>query len=245
MKNPLADNIHLLTVENWGDVRNKEVLIRLENFYEKSDDSLLASKSRVKIFEIFIHLQIESATETNLIAGFPVELTSNDIELTTQNIRTFILKIKRDANKAACSYKWARVTDNKLPSNAVQAGHEEDGRTALFVCRHEEVDNIPGKYNQAMGCHIGYDGKEWEFRDNKIEVLTVADARTVQWVPRHGGDPLPDNAYPAGSKKDGTPLYLGRCSRHGLQVGKIDEYMYYSYGGKEVKDCLDHQVLVC
>lgn len=82
----------------------------------------------------------------------------------------------------------------------------------------------------------------------KFDDFEILEAGSnVMWVPRHGGDRLPEGAFVAGQKSNNQKLYLGRCytEHNSLTPGKIDEYFYYSFGEKEHKDCVNHEVLVC
>ena len=120
---------------------------------------------------------------------------------------------------------------------------ETQNSTPLYVCRHKKVDLLPGKYSGSLHCHITYDGKDFEFNDSEVEILTSTTSN-YQWVPRHGGDPIPDGAFVAGQTEHGIPLYVGRCEKQGL-VGKIDGYFYYSVDSKEYQNCIDHEILSC
>lgn len=121
------------------------------------------------------------------------------------------------------------------------------GRTPLYICRHQETDNLPGKYSKDVACRVSWGGKEVQFNDSNVEILTAANQHDVQWIPRHGGDALPASAYAGGSKKDtAAPIYIGRQNLpNSLQVGKIDEYFYFPYGGRENIAVGNHEVLTC
>lgn len=85
-------------------------------------------------------------------------------------------------------------------------------------------------------------GKEVEFKNDEFEVLV---ANNVEWVARHGTDPVPEEALIAGHKPNGQ-TYIGRCLvKNTLQVGKIDYHFYYGFEGKEWNNCVNHEVLVC
>lgn len=115
------------------------------------------------------------------------------------------------------------------------------------MCRHQETDNIPGKFNPTLGCRVSYAGREVEFHDGNTEILVGANEHEVEWIPRHGGDALPPSAFVGGSKKDThSPIYIGRCHIGNMvQVGKVDEYDYYAFGGQEHRDCPNHEILTC
>jgi len=107
-------------------------------------------------------------------------------------------------------------------------------------------DLIPGKASKQIGCHLAYGGKEVEIKDT-YEVLV---GKNVEWVPRHGTDPLPHNAYVSGKKSSGEPIYIGRCAIHDSKgdsevIGKVDYWFYYPYGSSEHSDCGNHEILVC
>lgn len=89
----------MLTVENWGSLSNNEVLLRLENIFQTSDNSArkLNTPSKVSIDKLFTaeaNEGIESIHETNLIVGNRKE-SSADVTLAPQDIKTFVLKVKR------------------------------------------------------------------------------------------------------------------------------------------------------
>ncbi len=94
---------------------------------------------------------------------------------------------------------------------------------------------------------MGNGGKEVEIKTENYEVLV---GKNVEWVPRHGGDPLPHNAYVSGKKANGQPVYIGRCDLHDSKgnsevVGKVDYWFYYTEANAEHQDCNNHQILVC
>ncbi len=92
-----------------------------------------------------------------------------------------------------------------------------------------------------MGCVVTESGYE-NYITNDFEVLV---ANNVEWVARHGTEPLPENAFVAGTKP-GANTYVGRCLIHGTEVvGKIDYNFYYGFLRREWKDCNNHEVLVC
>ncbi|GAB6018756.1 hypothetical protein CHUAL_000428 [Chamberlinius hualienensis] len=114
---PLPDNVHLLTVEPWN---NNTLLLRLEHFYEKTDDpDGLSLPVVVNIQNLFTAFQITSVSETTLGANlllsdntrliWKTNSTSNnnpeiqwerkeigdplDITLKPMQIRTFIAQL--------------------------------------------------------------------------------------------------------------------------------------------------------
>jgi hypothetical protein len=140
------------------------------------------------------------------------------------------------------------VTANKIPSDAIVGGFDVD-KSPLYICRHNvESDLIPGKANEKMGCHLSFSGKEVEIKTTEnYEVLV---GKNVEWVPRHGTDPLPHNAFLSGHKSKGEPIYVGRCTLNDSRgesevIGKIDYYFYYPYAGTENKGCSNQEILVC
>jgi len=119
----------------------------------------------------------------------------------------------------------------------------------LFICRHKvESDLIPGKANSKIGCHLSYGTKEVIINNENYEVLV---GKNVEWVPRYGTDPLPQNSFVAGKKPNGDDIYIGRCELHDSSkgdsevIGKVDYRFYYPYGMTEHSDCPIHQILVC
>ena len=95
LKKALPDNVHLLTLENRGNVHKNEILIRLENFYQPDDESKLTVESKLLIKNIFEGLTVEKVEKTNLVIGQKVVTASNEIDLRPQEIGTFVLGVKR------------------------------------------------------------------------------------------------------------------------------------------------------
>ena len=259
LSKPLPSNVHLLTLENWDDVRLGQILVRLENSAQQSTKTTknIAQVSTADIFTTNNIQKIESIQQGNLVVGHlqPLTSTSQSLSIEPQEIVTLVYQVKRNLSHSACGFSWEkRKPGNELPNNAVLAGNEADGRTPLYVCRQEKGGElIPGKYNSGIHCHLSYAGAELEYNDPDVEILVTNpnENANYQWVPRHGGDPFPDRAFVAGTKSNppGQPIYIGRChtNKLGLIVGKIDEYFYYPYSGSEhkIEDCLDHEILAC
>lgn len=137
-----------------------------------------------------------------------------------------------------------------MPAHAVVAGHANDTKhTGHFICRHKSVDLIPGKYISETGqCHVTYAGRDHQFNDAEVEILTTEPGAHYQWAPRHGGDPVWEHAFVGGTKAAAghAPLYVGRClHNNALLVGKIDIFFYYEEGTTEHRDCVDHEILTC
>ena len=185
------------------------------------------------------------------------------VTLSPQQIRTFILTVEDNTFKdginpligkhlnlikififiVKCSYNWVKATQNTIPANAYIGGHDINGEP-FAICRFQlNADLIAGKANQQLGCVLTYDGKEVYITNNStFEVLVAND---IQWVARHGTDPLPEYALVVGPKPGGL-TYVGRCDIRGTQVvGKIDYNFYYGFSGLEWNDCNNHEVLVC
>jgi hypothetical protein len=140
------------------------------------------------------------------------------------------------------------VTANKIPSDAIVGGFDVD-KSPLYICRHNvESDLIPGKASEKMGCHLSFNGKEIAIKTTEnYEVLV---GKNVEWVPRHGTDPLPHNAFLSGHKSKGEPIYVGRCTLNDSKgesevIGKIDYYFFYLNANTEHKGCSNQKILVC
>ena len=134
-----------------------------------------------------------------------------------------------------------------IPPNAIIGGFDID-KSPLYICRHTlNKDLIPGKANpKTIGCEISSGGSVHDFKDG-YEIL-VGD--NFDWVSRHGGDPIPSDAYPAGNDANGAHIYIGRCNTNRgsgdtTVIGKIHHWFYYGFGNKEYNDCDNHQVLIC
>jgi len=111
--NPLPKNVHLLTLEQWKD---DSYLLRLEHFYQTSDDPEGLSKpATVDLKTLFKSLVITEATEqtlggnqalnsakrlefkttdTNTNEPTKYEFKDMTVTLTPMQIRTFIIKVK-------------------------------------------------------------------------------------------------------------------------------------------------------
>jgi hypothetical protein len=145
-----------------------------------------------------------------------------------------------------CALNWQSVTNNEMPTNALVGGYEID-KSPLYICRHTyNGDLLPGKASHRLGCHVNYKRREYELKSD-YQVLVGSN---VDWVPRHGADPVPKNAFQGGNTASGIPLYIGRCLVRGsnyetLIPGKIHYWFYYPFAISERKDCDNHQVLVC
>ena len=130
-----------------------------------------------------------------------------------------------------------------IPANALIGGNDINGQS-LYICRHQQnSDLIPGKADKHLGCVVSYAGKEVFI--TKSESFEVLIAKGIEWVARHGTDPIPEHALVVGTTIHGNS-YVGRCYVRGSQVvGKIDYNFFYGLSGKEFKNCTNHEVLVC
>jgi lysosomal alpha-mannosidase len=108
----LPENVNLLTLENW---KKNQLLIRLEHFYESSDNNDLSKAVTVDLQTLFKTFKITNIVETTLAANeilseskrlhwntnvwFSEEsqrsrrAVDSNIQLTPQEIRTFILTV--------------------------------------------------------------------------------------------------------------------------------------------------------
>ncbi|XP_022237398.1 lysosomal alpha-mannosidase-like [Limulus polyphemus] len=74
LKRPLPPNIHLLTLEQW---KGNSVLLRLEHFFEKTDDPRGLSKpANVSLKDMFTPFNVVNVTETTLGANQPLRKAS-------------------------------------------------------------------------------------------------------------------------------------------------------------------------
>lgn len=110
--------MHVLSLEQWKD---DQVLLRLEHFYQKGEDVLLSQPATVHLQRLFGDFEVLSAKEMTLSAHSPVERLSERLKfsykaignvstpvdvpvdssklvvsLSPMQIRTFILKVKRN-----------------------------------------------------------------------------------------------------------------------------------------------------
>ena len=137
-----------------------------------------------------------------------------------------------------------KATQNTIPATALIGGHDVNGQP-FAICRHQQngTDLIAGKADKQLGCVLTFATKEIYITNN--ESFEVLVAKNVEWVARHGTDPIPEHALVAGTKPGGN-TYVGRCNIRGTQVvGKIDYKFYYGFSGREWNDCSNHEVLVC
>ena len=94
LKAKLPDNVHLLTLENWGNVKNNEVLVRFENFYQPTDQSKLNAAAQLSL-DVFSSVNIEHVAKTNLIVGKRQDLANKAVSLGPAEIGTYVFKVKR------------------------------------------------------------------------------------------------------------------------------------------------------
>ncbi|CAG2116335.1 unnamed protein product, partial [Medioppia subpectinata] len=258
----LPENIHLLTLEKWSD---GEVLVRFEHMYEKDDNHRLSEAVEFDLGNVLKTLNVVKAVEMNLAANellsetkrlnwksmscernydncfdnqFNGQAFNSDltVRLEPQQIRTFILTVNNTYHKEAkCTYEWRKAYPRDIPVDAYVAGYDES-QSPLYVCRHTlNGVFIAGKANKHSGCVVTDAGEE-VYIEGVFEVLT---ARNVQWVPRHGEDPIPDGALLVGTNgAPNTNTYIGRCgTQNATIVGKIDYKFYYGFHGLEKNDC--------
>jgi lysosomal alpha-mannosidase len=123
LNKPLPENVHLLTLENW---KKNQILIRLEHFYESADNNDLSKAVTVDLQTLFKTLKITNIVETTLAANEILSeskrLTWNshvlfseesqrsrravdfNVQLTPQQIRTFILTIEDHSQPLGMNY---------------------------------------------------------------------------------------------------------------------------------------------
>ena len=136
-----------------------------------------------------------------------------------------------------------KATQNTIPKNAYVGGRDVHNEP-LNICRHSIFNiTIAGKADKEKGCALTFNGKQ-EFVDKNQE-FEVLMTNNVEWVARHGTDPVPEHAVVAGAKTNGQ-TFIGRCFvDNSEQIGKIDYQFYYGLNGLEHKECVNHEVLVC
>jgi len=123
LNKPLPENVHLLTLENW---KKNQLLIRLEHFYESEDNNDLSKAVTVDLQTLFKTLKITNIVETTLAANeilseserlhwnshvwFSEEsqrsrrAVDSNVQLTPQQIRTFILTIEDHSQPLGMNY---------------------------------------------------------------------------------------------------------------------------------------------
>jgi len=69
LKKALPDNVHLLTLEQW---HSNTYLLRLEHFYEKTDDPVLSKPASVQLKGLFSGFEIVSVEEYSLGGNQPL-----------------------------------------------------------------------------------------------------------------------------------------------------------------------------
>ncbi|CAG2101230.1 unnamed protein product [Medioppia subpectinata] len=225
----LPESVHLLTLEQWSE---REVLVRFEHMYETADNHELSKPVGFNLQKVLKTLSIEKVVEMNLAANELLSETKrlewrskhttisydmsdggndvNDmiIKLTPQQIRTFIITTNSTYNEEAkCTYSWVNASQTTIPGNAYIAGYDID-KTALTICRHKHNgDLIAGRAHKVVGCVLTSGGSEVTIkRSHEFEVLVAND---VEWVPRHGTDPVPTGALVVGNKgRPNTDTYI-------------------------------------
>uniref|UniRef100_A0A914E320 Glycosyl hydrolases family 38 C-terminal beta sandwich domain-containing protein n=1 Tax=Acrobeloides nanus TaxID=290746 RepID=A0A914E320_9BILA len=90
IKTALPPQLNLLTLKPINDT---SVLIRLEHFYQKTEDATVAS---VDLANIFNNIKVNSAQELNLQATEVVStLTSTTVQLNPMQIKTYLLQVQK------------------------------------------------------------------------------------------------------------------------------------------------------
>jgi len=143
---------------------------------------------------------------------------------------------------------WKSITGNQIPTNGIIGGFDTD-KSTLYICRHSNNStNIPGNASLKSGCYVTDAGKVINLTTD-YEIL-IGD--NYDWVPRHGGDPVPKNAFVAGTDIKGMPTYIGRCDLHlgsadTRVIGKIQHKFFYAMSNTEHSDtkCNNHEIMVC
>ena len=125
---------------------------------------------------------------------------------------------------------WVRVTDGRMPANALRAGNEADG-TPLYIARGNQEGGLhPGKVRaNALEAYIPYGGREIAVRDYEVYVGTGT------WQEVRPGQRVPTTAIAGGRETDGTPIYIARATiEGGTHPGKAKGGEgWFPYGGQE------------
>ena len=125
---------------------------------------------------------------------------------------------------------WVRVTDGRMPANALRGGNEADG-TPLYVARaHYEGTLHPGKARaNAREAFIAYGGREIAVSNYEVYVGTGT------WQPVRPGWSVPAMAIAGGREANLMPLYIARAAKGGgIHPGKSNgREAYIPYGGRE------------
>ncbi|CAG2180315.1 unnamed protein product, partial [Oppiella nova] len=121
------------------------------------------------------------------------------VKLSPQQIRTYILTIDGDHHhEEKCTQSWVKATQRTIPTGAYVPGYDVD-QTPLNVCRYKLKEGlVAGKADKNVGCVVTSERKEVSVKEGQeFEVLV---AQNVEWVPRHGEDPIPVGALVVGNK---------------------------------------------
>jgi hypothetical protein len=137
-------------------------------------------------------------------------------------------------------YWTADITQDFLPSAAIQGGYESNG-SPLYIARAPYEDGIhPGKASIQDKCvYISYHYKEVKISE-QYEFL-VGDQSSVRWIVIDG--PLSTEklggavAVRGGMEADGALLYVAQAAMNGgVHCGKVKDHGYANipYGGAEI-----------
>ncbi|KAL6072266.1 Carbohydrate-binding module family 12 protein [Balamuthia mandrillaris] len=143
---------------------------------------------------------------------------------------------------------WVSASGGSVPSNALVAGYESDGKP-IYIGRAQHQGGVhPGKVAPHLGgCNIGYGGQEHAKRDYEVYCVDAKQAATVHWQKKKEGK-VPPHALPAGREADGQPLWVARTKHQGgLHIGKAGAHlrdgMSLGFGGREINKTV-YEVLV-
>ncbi|XP_054161157.1 lysosomal alpha-mannosidase-like [Oppia nitens] len=166
------------------------------------------------------------------------------IQLRPQQIRTFILKIDDNYHREAkCTHSWLTVDQSStIPTEAVTA--DINDTVVGNICRFEQNQRfIVGMVDKNQGCvaTTTTDGKEEQYVNNNdtVKPFQILIASYMQWVGRHGEDPIPDGALIVDDSVDkANSAYIGRCLIHGSHrlLDNRSEVIDESSVGLEVGD---------
>lgn len=127
--------------------------------------------------------------------------------------------------------KWVPAQNGVIPTGAVKAGHEANGK-ALYICGAGKNGGFHiGKTRPGLrACNIGFSGKEYAI--SNYHVLTGK----YLWKNAQNGH-VPPQAYPGGYEKNKAKLFICRAKfKGGKHIGKLRTAFRgcnIAWGGKE------------
>ena len=258
---------HTFEASDNSPLLSKPVEVNLVNLFKtfKVLDSVGTTLAANELLSESKRLNWNSHNSSNEKLSRNTRAVNTRVVLKPQEIKTFILTVENNNHKEGkpidnlledriiqriflclekCIANWVKTTQNNIPKNAYVGGHDLNGEP-FNICRHKaNNDLVAGKADKHLGCALTMSNKEVYIENN--DEFEVFVANNVEWVPRHGTDPINEHALVVGTKEGGAKTYVGRCKhKTSVVVGKIDYNFYYGFSGVENKDCTNHEVLVC